>query len=579
MNEVWLKEIVKKNRILLMLALSFFSVLSFRLFIPDGPNFLWVLISILVFATVGKISQIRKERCAVIASAVLGFLYAVMFYLSYTLRNNGRFVVYYKTVFYALCLAFFLAYCLSGILTLLLHREASGAVQREKTGWLLWLLLTILLIVFWLPYLLACFPGNMNSDFFGEVRQQLGMSPLSNHHPVIHQLMIRVCLLTGMKYGGVESGLALFTIVQVLFTAGAFAACICFLRNSGIPGIILVCVFLFYAFYMINGFYSVTLYKDVPFSGITVLFMIMLIRELRGDYRDQRTAARAASLTVMILLSFLFCTIRNNGYYAFIIGMVIILILNVKKCRRLLILFAATMILVTGYKFMLFNVVGAQKSASSEMLALPLQMLARVIKEDDPDTEKENFAVLSEVIPDYEAFAADYIPDTIRFLKTNVRSEVFDQAPGRYIKSWIKIGLQYPRTYLDAFLLHTQGFWDPNMNSSSITAFIEQPNDFDIKQNEKFEKLREALINQYIALSEHSVISACFSIGFLVMSYLFAFILLLLKKQNCFFCAVFILAALWMTTVDAPSCHYHYVYALVACLPLFFGCALGLPEN
>ena len=579
MTENLLNELKKRKKNVLLLVLSFFSTISIRLFIPDGPSFLWVLVFILIYAAVRQISQIKKEKNAVIASSVLGILYAVMFYLSYTLQRNGRFVLYYKALFYALFLSFFLAYCLSGLLTLLLHREAACTVQRTKAGCLLWLQLTALFIAFWLPYLLACFPGNMNSDFFGEVRQQMGMSPLSNHHPVIHQLMIRICLIIGMKFGGVENGIALFTVLQMIFVAGTFAACICFLINNGIQKIILYGVFFFYAFYIINGFYAVTLYKDVPFSGITLLFMIMLTKELRGDYRDQKTAARVASLTGMILLSFLFCTIRNNGYYAFVIGMVIILFLNIKKCRRLLILFAAVMILVSGYKFILFNVVGAQKSASSEMLALPLQMLARVIKEDDPDLGEEDFVVLSEVIPDYEAFSEDYIPDTIRLLKTNVRSEVFDKAPGRYIKSWIKIGLRYPRTYLDAFLLHTQGFWDPNLNSSSITAFIEQPNDFGIKQNEKFEMLREVLINQYITLSEHSVISVCFSIGFLVMSYLFTFMLLLLKKQKCFFCAVFILASLWMTTADAPSCHYHYVYALVVCIPLFLGCALGLPET
>ena len=86
-----------------------------------------------------------------------------------------------------------------------------------------------------------------------------------------------------MKFGGVENGIALFTVLQMIFVAGTFAACICFLINNGIQKIILYGVFFFYAFYIINGFYAVKLYKDVPFSGITLLFMIMLAKELRGD--------------------------------------------------------------------------------------------------------------------------------------------------------------------------------------------------------------------------------------------------------------------------------------------------------
>ena len=246
MTENLLNEIKKRKKIVLLLVLSFFSTISIRLFIPDGPSFLWVLVFILIYAAVRQISQIKKEKNAVIASSVLGILYAVMFYLSYTLQRNGRFVLYYKALFYALFLSFFLAYCLSGLLTLLLHREAACTVQRTKAGCLLWLQLTALFIAFWLPYLLACFPGNMNSDFFGEVRQQMGMSPLSNHHPVIHQLMIRICLIIGMKFGGVENGIALFTVLQMIFVAGTFAACICFLINNGIQKIILYGVFFFF---------------------------------------------------------------------------------------------------------------------------------------------------------------------------------------------------------------------------------------------------------------------------------------------------------------------------------------------
>ena len=214
------------------------------------------------------------------------------------------------------------------------------------------------------------------------------------------------------------------------------------------------------------------------------------------------------------------------------------------------------------------------------MLGLPLHMIARVVKEDNPDLSAEDFIIIKEVIPDYQVLADNYVPDNSDPIKGNgvFLADAFDKNPVRYLKSWLKIGLQYPRTYIDAFLLHTQGFWDVNKNSSTISAYV-YDNEFGITQSERSEPLRVFLINLHTFLSNNSIISPFYSIGFMVVLFLFSFVLLLIKGQLQVASPIFILAALWLTVIAGPCCLYHYVYGLTVTIPLFLSLALILPRR
>ena len=563
--------------------LTVISVYSMRLFIPHSPSFIWVILFILIYSCFFKVRQQKHNTQTIIAASVLGFLFSLMSFLSYQLNLNQAIYFDIPAILCALGLTLFFSYALSGIFSFILdNAEAAAENDSGKAGSknaILLLSISIAIILLcWLPYLISCFPGNLTSDSVGEIRQQLGTSPLSNHHPVIHQLMIKLCLVPGIISGSVRNGVIIYTLLQMIITAAIFSYSIVFLSRQNVPRPLLLGVLLFFACYTVNGFFSVTMYKDVPFAGITLLLSIFLIKELSSSCST--TPRKKASLIILILLSFLFCTIRNNGYYAFLLGFVFIILLNLKDYKRLLIVFISTVLLVNSYHFILFSVAGVKKSASGEMLSLPLQMIARVVKNENPDLTSENFEIIHEVIPDYAILSENYIPDNADPIKSEgvFLSEAFDKNPTRYLKSWFKIGMKYPRAYLDAFFLHTQGYWDLNKNYSTISAYI-CDNEFGITHSEKAEPLRVFLINLHTKLSNNSILSPFFSIGFMVILFLFSFTLLLLKNQLQIASPVFILAALWATAAAGPVCLYHYVYGLTVTVPIFFVLALVLPKQ
>ena len=568
------------SRTLYVLFLTLFSLYSLRLFISPGPSFIWVILFFLIFYCFSKIHPEKQKKKVLISAAITGILFSLMMFLSYQLNINGTVYFDLRALFCALFLAVFFFYSLTGIFSYLLNCSEfpSSSYLSGKNNFKLLALLTALLFLCWLPYLVACFPGNLTSDTIGEIRQQLGLSPLSNQHPVIHQLMIRMFLIPGIILGSVKIGVASYVVFQMLITALIFSYSIAFMVRRNVPSLLLLFSFLFFALYTTNGFYSVTMYKDVPFAGITLLLMIALIRELERDCSSDSPFNRILSLVFLVILSFLFCTIRNNGYYAFLIGFILLILFNLKKFKRLIIVFAVTLLLVNSYNYILFDVIDAKKSSTSEMLGVPLQMIARVVATEDPELNAEEFQVLQEVFPDYSLLAGRYTPNNSDPIKGNgvFLPEVFDKDPVRYFKAWAKIGLQYPRTYLDAFLLHTQGYWDPNKEYSSISAYIYE-NEFGLSQSERTEPLRVFLINLHVFLSDHSLLSPLYSIGFMVILFIFSFTLLLLKGQLRTASPIFILAALWSTAAAAPCCLYQYVYGLTVTIPLFLCFAVTLP--
>ena len=572
-----MKKIAKKPDIIIISLESLLSLQALHLFFPWSQSIIWVLLFILFafFYSKNVFSQSAKE--ILIAAGILSFFYACMVFFSVQIHRNGAVFFDIRMLLSSVCLFFLFFRILSAVFTRLLSTSfnTQGKGATIGSSWIL--LIALALILFWSPYLVACFPGNLTSDSIGEIRQQLGLSPLSNHHPVIHQLMIKACLLLTNPFGSISAGVSLYIVLQMVTMAVIFSLCLVSLVKNGVSKRLVIAFFAFYALFTIHGFYVVTMYKDVPFAGITLLLMLLLGNELREDF-SSFNRKKLLRILGLIFLSFLFCTVRNNGYYAFVIGFVPLLFFQRKSWKKLLLVFLSTILLVNAYNYIIFEKLEIRKSETGEMLGIPLQMLARVVKEENPDLSDEDFLILQDVIPDYSVLAAHYTPDNSDPIKGNgvFLPHIFDANPSIYLKSWLKIGLKYPRTYLDAFLLQTCGFWDPLREYSSISASV-YPNEFNIAQSTATEPLRAFLINFHMWASTQSPVSVFYSIGFLVMLFLFSFALLWLKGQKSVACPIFILAALWITSAGAPLCLYQYVYGLTVSIPFFLALSVSLP--
>ena len=189
--------------------------------------------------------------------------------------------------------------------------------------------------------------------------------------------------------------------------------------------------------------------------------------------------------------------------------------------------------------------------------------------------------VLHEVVPRMERLGEAYGPLSSDNIKSGgvFDSAAFARSPGRYLKAWAGLGLRYPTIYMDAFLLEGFGYWYPDVEYWNIQP-LAYDLDFGVHRNTALAPLQEKLIFIHNTLAEERPSAILYSPALPFWVLIVSAAILCLKKQSRQASPLFLLAALWVTTLDSPVfCEYRYVYSLVVCAPFFLALSLCLPAR
>ena len=590
LNRWWDRAAPKRRNAAYTLGLGLVCLGSLRLFLPVSKSLIWLLLYVAVCLLLHAALEKRAPRHVTAAATLLGILFAFLTWMGFQLKTYDRLALLYfgeYTKDHVFEWVWFAGFAL--LLTAMLRlgiQYLQGQAFTDKPGdpaaWGLRRTLALSggLLLCWLPYYIVFYPGCVSTDSRWELQQQLGLAAVSNHHPVMHQLVIRLGLAVGRLFGSLSLGVAAYSLIQMLLMALVFALCIRFLALKGANRGVLTAVFLFYGLYTINALYSISMWKDVLFGGFALLLTLQLIGEPPWE-RVGGKRRKVLAFLGLTLTAFLFCTMRNNGYYAFLLGFPFYILMNRKRWKPLLALGVLTVLLVSGYQGLLYNVLGVGRSGVGEALSVPLQQIARTVKIHGVDRDNGDFQILEEVLPDIEQLGEKYnsgISDPVKEGDTFLGRK-FQKDPLRYGRSWLRLGLRYPNTYIDAALLQSYGYWYPDLDYFNVTPIIVK-NDIGLEQNQRFAGLREKIILLHENLAMYRPTAILYSVGLLVWLELIAVVLLGMKKQWQPVSASLPIWAVWLTTLASPVfCEYRYLYALVVTVPLFLTLALCLPDR
>ena len=555
------------------------ALYGFTLLTNTKKSLLWLIVFVLLFREMKKFMECRSTKRIRKAACFLAlfFAMAVLFgseadrYDSIILWNTNDYTIHdiVLQIFAFIGIFLFFTICLNWGFARLTELQPNPAEQQisPRAFFSYW----GGILVMWLPYYIAFYPGILDKDSLNEVAQQLGLELLSNHHPIIHQFIIGICMKIGLFIGSRNLGIGIYTAAQAVLMSAVFAFCLLRLRQRGTGKRRRIAIFLFYSVFTVNSFFVITMWKDVLFGGLSLLLSILLLDQISG-----RSKFTWQNFLILLAVSFLFSTMRNNGYYAFILGMTGMIVFDKRSRKTAGILLAAVVILVSAYHHVLFDIMGVKKSRTAEALSVPIQQIARVVIFSDVDLEDENFTILREVFPDIEELREDYIPIISDGVKhENVfESEIFDTNPMRYARAWASIGLQHPRAYMEAFLLQNYGYWYPDVDYTIIYPGLRE-NDLGLHTVESLEPLRASLRELTYELSKNQPTAILYSVGLIAWILLFCGTALFLKgfRRECI--PMMILAGLWITTLASPVfCEYRYIYGLATCAPLYVMLAL-----
>lgn len=326
----------------------------------------------------------------------------------------------------------------------------------------------------WLPYLIVYWPGFVFGDTANSIKQALGLTQWTNHHPVLFTLLLKLCmkLMTSMSFSKM-SGLALFSIAQMLALAVAYSYYVLWIRSRfklhRIACLVLaVCL----AISPYVATYSVALWKDPLFSAGIVLFTLMLADALLDT---SRKCLSWQFVVLMGLLAVLVSLMRNNGI--FVIGMSLLALLiviiyrvkrslrhfeqpNLKSLASALSVAIAVSLLVTGP---LYTACGIQKSEMVESVGIALNQMARVAALDGGMSESDR-EYLNSVLP-IEQYKEKYHPCCTDLLKWDeeFNSEALEE--GDFWGHWFSMLVKNPVMYFEAWEMQTCGFWAVNVPS------------------------------------------------------------------------------------------------------------------
>ncbi|MBR6308615.1 MAG: hypothetical protein IKR39_08405 [Lachnospiraceae bacterium] len=434
--------------------------------------------------------MIKASR--VVLSLIVSFIYSLAYAVVGPMAASQDFGLH-KSFILSFAVCFLVCFIVNYILFTFVPRirfdkadaRISGFFERFKPR-TLFLCTWLFIFLCWVPALLVTFPGVLSYDIISQSGDAIsGIS--SNHHPVLHTWLLSVFMKFGKAvFGTYESGLGFLSLLQMVVLSYAFTRFIFTLKKKKVSSLLLLIVTLFFALWFTNAVMAVTMVKDTLHAAFFVLFVchfteiVTSASEYFGSLRNR---------VLLPIVAFFMLATRNNGLHIYLFCFAILFLLKivgvirsgkVKKCVVPALVVLIPVVVFKLYSGPFFARLGIVQGDIKEAFCVPIQQLQRVDVINCAELTPEEKATLESYIVDapqwmgydrqraYDPFSADPA-------KGWFYTYQYDQSPKAFWKFYIKMGLKFPRTYIEAFLSNTLDFWYPGHYLWSYVMYDDYP--------------------------------------------------------------------------------------------------------
>ena len=455
------------------------------------------------------------------------------------------------------------------LLKMLLARSEKRAQKAGSSGGFSGMRAFLFILVCYVPMLLITFPGSFAYDVPFQL-EQVFTGSYSTHHPLVHTLLMGLCVKLGHLLGNINLGAALYTAIQMTALAACFAAaCASIHRQSGARAAKWSAVF--FALYPLHMMMAVNATKDVLFSGLFVLTLALVREAVICEKPPARLNAGIALCGAGMLL------LRNNALYAMAVWIVLIILLLKKQALRIAAASLAAIALCMGVGGALKTATQAAEGDLCEMLSWPIQQMARARNLHGELLDEGERRAIDELMPGESWRLYDpTISDPVKF---EFDTEAFLSDPGKYAKAYLSIARKCPKTYFDALLMHTYSFFYP-YGEYGVSGYYLQMGvsdlyydwcDFErISSRSLLPRVLSSLTWRFGAQGAMQIplVGYAFNMGLIVWVMLY-FVLreAYLGRWKSFGCAL-LPVLLWGTFLLGPVMAGRYIYPFVCCLPV-----------
>lgn len=406
-------------------------------------------------------------------------------------------------------------------------------------------------------------PGIVSIDSLYQIEQVLHVRAFSNHHPFFHTMIIKICIDLGMAlFGNINSGVAIYSILQILCMAGIFAFVLTTLYQAGLSKGWISVALMAYVLMPYHILYSITMWKDVLFGGVCILFICALYRIIK-DIGSKRT-----NYVAMFFGAAGTCLLRSNGYLALLLTFFVLIVLLGKEHKKLLLTLLVVLVVTFFMKHGLLKILDVSQPDTAEFLSIPEQQIARLIVEGVDMTEDDIWQINK--IMDINQVKTDYLPyisDPIKTIVRNTGQEYLNDHKGDYLKLYIRLAFKYPGIYIKAWIDQTKGYWNGGYPYWVAENGIVD-NDYGL-QAALGNNLISKIMNKWFGFFLYNNTFKLFiSIGLHVWIIILSMVIMIIEKRKESVICVLLLALILTLLVSTPVfSEFRYAYAVFTSFP------------
>ena len=326
----------------------------------------------------------------------------------------------------------------------------------------------LVLLLCWLPYLLAVWPGTVSNDSITQLGEIFGRKALSNGNPLFQTGLLWLAASAGQGlFHSADAAVALYVCVQATLMAGLLAYALKRLEETRAPAWLSFVATAFYALCPVFPTFAFCVGKDTTFAMAVLWLTLMVWRVVRSKWPPLRTVFGLCLSAVLCAL------LRNAGAVLAALTLLFLLIYAFTAHTRQWRAPATALLSVAAALLLLYGValprLAAEPMPVTENWSAPLQQVARVAAGETLTPEER--AAIDPALP-VDALKAAYNGELSDPVKALWRDTAGPAEQNAFFAQWLKLGLKYPATYGSALFHNGYGYLLPGYVSTIKPNFL-----------------------------------------------------------------------------------------------------------
>lgn len=448
----------------------------------------------------------------------------------------------------------------------------------------------IILFICWLPYIIAFYPGILSPDPSNQIKQFFNLDtqyreyvvmidenvPITNHHPVLHTVILGTLTYLGRALGSANAGIFMYSIMQIILLLSLLSYTIYYMKKLNTPYLIRIISLIIYAFVPIYPLYAMSTLKDVIFAILVIFYIMKLyecIKYAGSDYYNKK------NIFILIILMLLITLFRNNGIYLILMSFPFLLIIDHKNIKKIIFTLLIPVLGYYSFTNVLLPYLKVTPGSIREVLSIPFQQTARYVKEYPEEVSEEEKKIIDKILT-YDTLAERYKPEISDPVKNAYNKYATKDDLKAYFKVWFIDFFKHPNVYLEATINNTYGYFYPDQKKWYVyfnyDKRLKETGEIDYHYN-KLKDLRKGLSSYASVFPYIPGIGSLVSIGFCtwLCMMMFAF---LIKAQKYKYLIYFtpVISLILVCIASPVNTYFRYTLGYTFAIPILISLTLNV---